>query len=183
MVIGLVRHYKVERGYPKQRFISQNEFFEWVKEYDSSDVEEKDVDLGGYEWTSCYSSDMDRAKTTASSIYQGNIIFLRQLREIQMYPFFKRNVTLPYHLYLILLRVAWYFNHKSQLESKGAVLKRISEVVDQVTANKENTLIISHDRVMMFMQQELMKRGFTGPKLRKIKNGELYVFEKAADAL
>ncbi|WP_269082515.1 hypothetical protein [Aneurinibacillus tyrosinisolvens] len=39
-------------------------------------------------------------------------------------------------------------------------------------------LIVSHAALMMFMEKELLKRGFTGPKVKTAENGKLYLFEK-----
>ena len=86
MKIGLVRHFKVTRGYPKQLWITSADLTKWVSEYDESDVEEIPVDLGSVTWKSCYSSTLPRARTTAATIYQGKIKETEKLREIDLVP-------------------------------------------------------------------------------------------------
>lgn len=55
-----------------------------------TDIEDGTIDLGGIEWTKCYTSDVHRAVKTAEQIFSGEIIKMRELREISMYPLFKK---------------------------------------------------------------------------------------------
>ncbi|WP_052738014.1 hypothetical protein [Bacillus sp. SA1-12] len=59
MKIGLIRHLKVKKSYPKS-ILTQELLFQWLQEYDSSDVEDKEINLGQIKWDRCYSSDMIR---------------------------------------------------------------------------------------------------------------------------
>jgi broad specificity phosphatase PhoE len=179
MKIGLVRHFKVKRGYPTQKWITPGEFTQWMEEYEASEVEDAEVDLGGVSWQKCYVSTIRRAEYTAETIYDGELIKTDALREVPIYPLFKRNIKLPMILYPILIRIAWYFNHKSQLEPRTDVEKRIAKIVDRILDESEdNALVVSHGGVMMFMRKELLRRGFKGPKLGKLENGKLFVFER-----
>jgi broad specificity phosphatase PhoE len=69
-------------------------------------------------------------------------------------------------------------NHKSQPVSKLEIKKQLSETLDNILAGNEDTLIVSHGGVMMFLRKELMRRGFRGPEFKIANNGQLYVFEK-----
>jgi broad specificity phosphatase PhoE len=179
MKIGLVRHFKVTRGYPTEKWITPSEFDQWMKEYEESDVEESEVDLGGIEWRKCYVSTVRRAEITAKKIYNGELIRTDDLREIAVYPFFKRDIKIPMILYPLCIRAAWFFNHKSQLERRTDVEKRISKIVDRILEeSEENVLVVSHGALMMFMRNELIRRGFKGPKLGRPENAKLYLFEK-----
>jgi broad specificity phosphatase PhoE len=179
MKIGLVRHFKVTRGYPTEKWITPSEFDLWMKEYEESDVEESEVDLGGIEWQKCYVSTVRRAEITAKKIYNGELIRTDELREIAVYPFFKKDIKIPMILYPLCIRTAWFFNHKSQLERRTDVEKRISKVVDRILEeSEENALVVSHGALMMFMRKELIRRGFKGPKLGRPENAKLYLFEK-----
>jgi broad specificity phosphatase PhoE len=179
MKIGLVRHFKVTRGYPTEKWITPSEFDQWVKEYEESDVEESEVDLGGIEWRKCYVSTVRRAEITAEKIYNGELIRTDELREIAVYPFFKRDIKIPMILYPLCIRAAWFFNHKSQLERRTDVEQRISKIVDRILEeSEENALVVSHGALMMFMRKELIRRGFKGPKLGRPENAKLYLFEK-----
>ncbi|RFU67907.1 histidine phosphatase family protein [Peribacillus saganii] len=177
MKVGLLRHFKVTRGYPN-KIVTSEELRQWMREYDASDVEENRIDLCNVDWSKCYASDLSRAEKTARKAFDGQIIFLEELREIPLSPFFQRKIRLPLPIHLLFIRIAWLFNHKSQSLSKKDVSKRINVILDKVLQQDENVLIVSHGGIMMFMRKELLKRGFTGPKFRTADNGKLYIFEK-----
>lgn len=143
------------------------------------DIEDGTIDLGGIEWTKCYTSDVHRAVKTAEQIFSGEIIKMRELREISMYPLFKKNMKLPFLLWAFLVRTAWLINHQSQQETKFDVEQRIHSVLDQIIQNQnDNILIVSHGAFMMMMSKELLRRGFKGKKITRPENGKLYIFEK-----
>ncbi|SDN27819.1 Histidine phosphatase superfamily (branch 1) [Fictibacillus solisalsi] len=178
MRIGLMRHFKVTRGYPSGLFSSQD-LLKWVDEYDASEVEESEVELGGVDWKTCYSSNLSRAEITARRVFKGEITFLDELREIKLSPFFRSNIRLPLPVHLLFIRMAWLMKHPSQNPGKQEVLQQISNTVDRITAHQEDdVLIVCHGGVMMFMRKELLKRGYKGPQLgRHIEHGKVYVFE------
>jgi broad specificity phosphatase PhoE len=176
MRIGLIRHFKVTRGYPAS-YVTSEELMKWVEEYDASEVEGNEVDLKGIDWKSCYSSDLSRAQVTAETVYEGEITFLKELREIRLSPIFRSNRKRSLFLHLTFIRLAWWFNHRSQPESKREIKERISLVVDRVIREGEDVLIVGHGGIMMFMRKELRKRGFTGPSFRRPLNGKLYVYQ------
>ncbi|WP_201716495.1 histidine phosphatase family protein [Rossellomorea arthrocnemi] len=175
MKIGLIRHFKVKRGYPAS-FVTSEELMKWVEEYDASGVEENKVDLKDIDWKSCYSSDLSRAQITAQAIYNGDISFLEELREIRLSPLFRYKKKLPLFVHLSIIRIAWWFNHRSQPESRREIEERISLVVDKVIQEGKDVLIVGHGGIMMFMRKELRKRGFTGPSFRRPSNGKVYVY-------
>jgi broad specificity phosphatase PhoE len=179
MKIGLVRHFKVLQDYPYViKMVSQSQILEWFNEYDRADVEASSTEMGGMKWDICFTSDLHRARKTAAMIYKGRIIEKEDLREFKMYPIFKKNVRLPFLFWPVLIRVAWYFNLKSQIGHKLESLKKVKEFVDEiVSADWENILIVSHAALMMYLRKELIRRGFRGPKFRKAENGRLYVYE------
>jgi broad specificity phosphatase PhoE len=177
MNVGLIRHFKVTRGYPDNR-VTAEELLKWVEEYDESEVEENDLDLKNIDWKRCYASDLPRAVKTAEKAFKGDITFLKELREITVAPIFPPNRRLPLKLHLLSIRMAWLFNHKSQPVSKRELQKRISDTLDKILSSKENTLIVSHGGVMMLLRKELLRRGFRGPEFKIANNGELYLFEK-----
>ena len=176
MKIGLVRHFKVTRGYPSSP-VTSDELMKWVEEYDASEVEENLVDLKGIDWKGCYSSDLARAQTTAETVYEGEITLMEELREIRLSPLFRSNRKLPFFLHITFIRLAWWFNHRSQPESRLEIEERIRSVVDRIIHEGEDVLIVGHGGIMMFMRKELRKRGFTGPSFRRPSNGKLYVYQ------
>lgn len=177
MKIGLIRHFKVKRGYPN-KFVTKDELLKWIEEYDASDVLENEIDLCNIDWKRCYSSDLPRAEKTAKRAFAGNVIYLPDLREIKLSPLFKRNIRLPLILHILFIRIAWLFNHKSQEDKKSDVINRINATLDKILLNEEDVLVVGHGGIMMFMQKELLKRGFTGEKFKRPENGKVYLFEK-----
>ncbi|GAM13534.1 MULTISPECIES: histidine phosphatase family protein [Bacillaceae] len=177
MKIGLLRHFKVTLGYPSKLVTSQ-ELLIWQQEYNESKIEEVDIDHQGQKWSKCYSSDLERAKITASRAFEGNIIFLEDLREMSLYPVIHTEMRLPLWLHVTLIRLAWFLGHKSQKESKKEVVSRINRVLDEAINHGEDLLIVGHGGIMMFMRKELLKRGFSGPKFNRPENAKVYIFEK-----
>jgi broad specificity phosphatase PhoE len=176
MKIGLVRHFKVKRGYPNS-IVSSEELMKWVEEYEASDVEENEVDLGGIEWKACFSSSMQRARVTAQRVFDGDIVFLDELREIPLSPLFPSRMRIPLFIHLLAIRLAWWFNHPSQSGSKREVLQKIDRIIDRVISEGEDVLIVGHGGVMMFMRKALIRRGFSGPAFKRPHNGVVYIFE------
>ncbi|CAM4014581.1 histidine phosphatase family protein [Mesobacillus thioparans] len=176
MKIGLLRHFKVTLGYPG-KFVTSKELLTWQEEYNQSSIEEADIDHQGQKWSKCYSSDLPRAKTTAYKAFDGDIIFLEELREISLYPVISSGMRLPLWLHVFLIRIAWLFGHNSQKESKNEVLKRINRVLDQAIAHGEDVLIVGHGGIMMFLRKEMLKRGFKGPKFNRPENAIVYIYE------
>lgn len=176
MKVGLLRHFKVTLGYPN-KLVTTEELMRWQKDYDTSALEETEIDLCGYEWKRCYSSDLVRASQTAQKAFAGDINILRDLRELTISPLVDSNIKLPLWLHIFLIRVAWILGHKSQIESKKEVIRRINRALDQALQHGEDVLIVGHGGVMMYMRKELLKRGFTGPKINRPDNAKLYVFE------
>lgn len=176
--IGLVRHYEVMRGYPS-KLINATGLMQWRKEYDESDVIEREIDLQNIDWQNCYCSQLPRARKTAQLVYSGEITYLTELNEIEIAPVIMWHMKLPLWLHLIVVRLAWYFNHSSQPETRREVLQRINKVIDQALEQGEDTLIVGHGGIMLFMAKELEKRGFKGPSLKRPKNATLYLYEKS----
>jgi broad specificity phosphatase PhoE len=179
MKIGLVRHFKVKQQFPEKVFISTKEINQWLDDYDKADIEIAEVDLCGIDWKICYSSDLPRAVKTAESIYNGYINKVKELREVRIGAFFERNVKLPAILWMLLGKLAIRISHKSILETPSQINNRINLILDKImNENNDNVLIVCHGLIMMFIRQELIKRGFKGPKYGTADNGRLYIFMK-----
>jgi broad specificity phosphatase PhoE len=179
--IGLIRHFEVEKPTPSG-WITSQEFDRWRAEYDGADVIPGVVELGGIRWKRCLSSDLKRACMTAEAIFQGPIHRMRELREAQTSQFRTGRLRLPMRGWTWLLRLAWTTSHPSQRAAKADLLARVRYVVDEVLSRaEENTLIVSHAGIMVFLRKELLRLGFIGPYFRLAQNGKLYVFESRAD--
>ena len=174
--VGLVRHFKVKKEYPKGGRYSTDEVAQWFREYDLADIEPGTTELGETEWSCCLASDMSRARQTAELIYDGAVHATSELREIPA-PAFKTRLKLPFLAWAIFIRTSWLFNRQARQDIHEAK-ERIRKVLDKaITPAGENVLIVSHAALMIYMRKELIRRGFRGPKFKIPKNGVLYIFE------
>jgi len=177
MRIGLLRHFKVHC--PNKRMMTSSEFREWTEKYEVSKVIKNKVEMHGIQWDICYASDLPRAVTTANEVYKGNIKIDSLLREVDNAPFIHtKRIKLPFEVWHICGRIAWFFKAKSQPESIVGTKKRINEFLDKIDWSKENILIVFHGFMIYNFHKELRRRGFKGERIRAVKNGVLYVFEK-----
>lgn len=175
MKIGLVRHFRV--NLKKNRFMTSKEYNEYVRKYDISDVIPNEVVIDK-EWDKCYCSSMSRAITTAKTVYHGEIIITDKLVEIPSTAWRNTNIRLPYHLWVVLSRVAWFRNHMSQPEGRRVTLKRASEILDTILQEKDkNILIVSHAGTLYEIQKMLIRKDFRGDYFLKAGNGKLYAFQ------
>jgi broad specificity phosphatase PhoE len=177
MRIGLLRHFKV--NCPHKKMMSSKEFREWSECYETSRVIKKKVDMYGIEWDICYVSDLPRAIATAQEVYSGNLQIDKLLREVDNAPFIhSERLKLPFEVWHVCGRLAWFFKSKSQPESVIETRKRINTFLDRIDWSKENILIVFHGFMLFNLQHELRKRDFEGEKIRMVKNGVLYQFIK-----
>ncbi len=175
MRIGLLRHFKV--NCPHKKMMTSEEFRQWSEKYEVSKVIKKKVDMYGIEWDVCYVSDLPRAITTAKEVYSGNLKIDQLLREVDNAPFIHtERIRLPFEVWHICGRLAWYFRSKSQPESVVGTRRRIREFLDRIDWSQENILIVFHGFMLYNFQKELRKRGFVGEKLKLVKNGVLYEY-------
>lgn len=177
MRIGLVRHFRVHC--PHKRMMTSQEFREWSKQYERAGIFKKKVEMYGIEWDVCYASDLPRAVKTAREVYNGNIHFDNLLREVDTLPFIHTDkLKLPFAVWHICGRLAWFFRSKSQPESIKDTKRRINLFLDKVDWSKDNILIVFHGFMLYNFQKELRKRGFQGENVRVVKNGYLYEYIK-----
>lgn len=179
MRIGLLRHFKV--NCPHKKMMTSKEFREWSEKYEVSKVFKKKVEMYGIEWDICYASDLPRAVTTAKEVYSGNVLIDKLLREVDTAPFIhSERIKLPFEVWHLCGRLAWYFKSKSQPENRIETRKRINKFLDRIDWEQENILIVFHGFMIYNFQKELRKRGFSGAKLKLVKNGVLYEYIKEA---
>lgn len=175
MRIGLLRHFKV--NCPHTKMMTSSEFREWSEKYEVSKVIKKKVEMYDIEWDICYASDLPRAITTAKEVYSGNLKIDKLLREVDNAPFMHTDkIRLPFEVWHVCGRLAWFFKSKSQPETRSQTKKRINDFLDRIDWSKENVLIVFHGFMLYNFQKELRKRGFLGEKLKLVKNGVLYEY-------
>ncbi len=175
--VGLLRHFRVKHAYPA-KWVTPDQVAEWFAGYDAADIEYGHVDLSSGNWQCCFCSDLPRAIKTARAIFPGEIIILKQLREIEPYPFRGSRLKLPFLLWAVLVRIVWYFKSHPDVESRRAVRERAARVIDRVLQCGADVLVVSHAALMPFLRSELRRRGFRGPWFGRAANGLLYVFER-----
>lgn len=177
MRIGLVRHFKV--NYPYLKFVTSSQFKKWIKQPHIEEFKKIYISLGEIKWQKCYSSDLPRAIKTAETIYKGEIIKTKLLREVPVSPIIKTNLKIPYALWAFLGRVAWLGLHKSQIEKRTETKKRAMDFIESILDyNESNILIVSHGFMMFYLQKALLKNEFRGKKFVNAKHGTIYIYEK-----
>ncbi|WP_343226585.1 histidine phosphatase family protein [Paenibacillus dendritiformis] len=179
MNIGLVRHFKVDYE-PDNRWMTSEQFNQWVERYDLSDVCVSAFLDGDLKWDVCLCSDLYRAAKTADIIYKGPVIKTAQLREIRMSWPSQSKLRLHYYVWQMMARLAWYFSHPSQEESRRESVLRARQFIDHIeeTYQQSNVLIVSHGAFMKCLTQELLRRGYKGKRFVHPKNGKLYTFTR-----
>ena len=178
MKIGLVRHFPVEKGMPKG-WMTSGQLIAWRQDYEKAGVNPVPVELGPTRWIRCVASDLPRAFVTARAIFPGEVFATAQLREAQFAEFGTGGLRLPVWCWGMLLKWAWYRGHRSQRACRDEFVVRVRAMADTLTAAAEDTLVVSHGGVMMFLSAELKARGFVGPKLRMPNHAQLYLYERA----
>jgi broad specificity phosphatase PhoE len=174
MKIGLIRHFRVLHPSPPKKLVETAELLQWFKDYDEAEIENSEIDLLSIDWVHCYSSDLKRAIETAHNIYHGKIVKRTELREIPVTSF-KVRLKLPFLVWAMLVRLSWHTNKKQRKEIRK-IKQGINQIIDEILSKNEDTLIVSHGALMMFMAIELKNRGFNGPKVGNPQNGKVYIF-------
>jgi broad specificity phosphatase PhoE len=176
MKIGLIRHFRVDLK--RRRMMTSVEYNEHVYNYDFADVIPNEIVIDE-EWDKCYCSTLPRAVATAKTVYHGKIIFTDKLIEIPSAARFNFSLRLPYNLWAIIGRFAWIRNHISQPEGRKKTIERITDILDTILEEKDqNILIVSHAGTLYEIQKLLKRKGFTGDKFFKARNGKLYIYRK-----
>ena len=157
--------------------MTSEEFRKRSEKYEHSGILKKHVEMYGIQWDICYSSDIPRAVATAKEVYSGNIYLDKLLREVDNAPFIHtERLKLPFEVWHVCGRLAWYFKSKSQPESIIGTRRRIRAFLKTIDWSQENVLIVCHGFMIFNLRLELFRLGFRGTKLRKVKNGVLYQY-------
>jgi broad specificity phosphatase PhoE len=173
--IGLMRHCRVDYR-AKRTWLTSDEFDEWIEHYNRAGIVSEAAPLNsGIQWDACLSSDLPRAVLTSRLVYEGQVEWNSQLREVEMSPVFRTQARLHIGIWLALGRIAWWFSHRSQPENRSSTNRRASRVLDDIESRPgDHTLVIGHGMFMKAMQQQLRRRGYVGPSFGKPRNGYIY---------
>ena len=174
MKIGLVRHYKVKKAYPKKFLVSYAELIKWFYEYDLAEIEcNKSVKTT--EWDVCYSSPSKRAIETAMDLHKSKPLIINELKELNVLDLMNEKLKLPFIIWGILIRNKAFSNNKITNDFK----KELNLFIDFLLLKSDKEiLVVSHGFVMMFLKKELEQRGFSGDKFKLPVNGKIYEYNK-----
>lgn len=171
-MIYFLRHFKVKDN--SKSWLNSEEFNQWVKSYDTFELEYNSVVLPK-NIDKIYVSSQNRAIKSADFLNL-NYKINNLLVEVPIKSFIYTKFKLPKWLWLFVGRLAWFFNLK-QLETKEETNERIENFIQNLDMNS-NILIISHGFFMILLLKKLKKIGYRGDIPRRIGNGKVYILEK-----
>lgn len=129
-------------------------------------------------WECCFSSDLPRAVYTAEQRASCPIVKLPLLREVPLVPFIKTSLKVPYPIWNMAGRLAWLGSCSSQPETRKQTIERAKKAVAFIEKEGKSSLVVTHGFFLYVLAKELEKKGYTGPRKRRFRNGELSVYEK-----
>ncbi|MFN8355795.1 MAG: histidine phosphatase family protein [Spirosomataceae bacterium] len=173
MKIGLVRHYRVKKAYPRNFWVSYAQLSQWLHEYDHADVEPPAIRPSAEGWDHCYCSPASRALTTAKDIFAGQFQIRDELNELNVMPLLNPKLRLPLLVWALIMRSKAFSSHLIVQNFKNNLKAFVDHLLSHHT---DDVLVVSHGFVMMHLQKELKDRGFTGDSFRNPANGKMYVF-------
>ncbi len=179
MEVGLVRHFKVRQSRDTGP-ISAEEFYQWMEAYDLADVKPIRLDLAGEGWNSCYSSDLFRARKTAETIYQGEIILDPRLREVDVRPRYDLGRQLTVDQWSSLTMDQWK-KETGLVEKESQTLERTGEFLEELLdSHREESriLVVCHGLLIRALRLKLLEEGFKGPEIDRIENGQLLLYSR-----
>lgn len=184
MKIGLVRHFKVDAPYIEGE-VTAKEFTKWMKDYDEIEVIPTEVNLRDVNWNKCYASDLYRARVTARSIYEGEIIESPLIREVDLSftDDFQNSIDrkVPFLEWSLYSMTNWSKSSGIVSETIDQSRERVDRFLRELfdlTDITNNILIVCHGMIMTVLDEELKKRGFKGETVVSAKNGELFLYER-----
>lgn len=161
-----------------QGWLTEDELVEWRRRYDVAEVVKGPYDLGGVEWSTCISSDLHRAASTAAVVFSGVISYTPLLREPELGRFNTGGLRMPLLCWKWLVRLAWAAGFESQKGKRDEFRSHVFTMADELEMCTEDTLVVCHAVMMFFLSQELERRGFRGPKFKEARHAIAYVFER-----
>lgn len=179
MRIGLIRHFPVEEPLPSG-WMTAADLQRWRARYDHAATSVGPYELGGIAWQACIASDLPRTRITAGAVFGGPVEYTPLLREAEFAEFTTGSLRLPVWIWKQVMRVAWMTGHRSQRSARDEFRRRVSAAADLLCAAKEDLLVVSHAGMMAYLGAELLRRGFSGPRLRVARHAVAYVYERIA---
>ncbi len=174
MKIYLMRHYKV-----KMKFQSRYNSTDYMKdsiEYNLRDVYEgaPSAPVEGR----LYASTMKRAIQTAEMAFNKTPEILEGIHEVTMKNYRQSDRSKSVNWWETMARVHWFFNNKSQYETRDETFERLTKALDLLEQRGEDATLVMHGHAMRCMAYLLKKRGYRGRYVFNAKNGEVYRYER-----
>lgn len=167
-MIYFLRHFKVNDS--SKNWLNSDEFNNWVKDYDTFELEYSDVVLPR-NIDKIYVSSQNRAIKSADFLnldYEINDLLV----EVPIKSFINTKFKLPKWLWLFIGRILWYFGLTS-CETKSMTNQRIETFISQIDFDK-NILIVSHGFFIVQLMRKLQTLGYGSDIKINIKNGKFY---------
>jgi broad specificity phosphatase PhoE len=175
--IGLLRHFPVDEKLPSG-WKSAADMEAWRERYDKAETSAGEFDLGGVAWRACLSSDLPRARLTARAVFRGEVEHTALLREAQFARFKSGSLRLPLRVWQGLFWLSWLTGLGAQRACRQEFRGRVLAVADRLSALDQDTLVVSHGGMMVYLSAELRRRGFVGPRLGRVKHATAYIYER-----
>jgi broad specificity phosphatase PhoE len=174
MKIVLIRHFKV--GYKWKFFYNSEEYEVACAGYNAAAVIKTSLDFP-FEDHRLITSTMGRALDTSRHIFNRDPDLSEEtLCEVPIKPFVRTRMKLPKLVWDVFGRLHWRLNLKSQPEPYTNSVKRVSDFIDSLIAEKQNAIIVGHGWIIKLMIRKLKASGFKGPSPIYIKNGKPYEY-------
>ncbi len=174
MKIYLMRHYKV-----KMKFQSHYNSADYMK--DSIEYNQRDVYEGKPSASvegRLYASPMKRAIQTAQMAFAKSPEVLFGIHEVTMKNYRQSSRLKSLTWWELMARVHWFFNNKSQYETRHETFARLTRALDLLEQRGEDATLVMHGHAMRCMAYLLKKRGYKGAYIFSAKNGEVYRYER-----
>lgn len=176
MKIGLLRHFKVNHSFPW--FCNSEKYDQEYLKYDEANISPNCNKLSVKEYSVCYVSKKKRAVETARHLFGDRIRTTDSLIEVPIKAMFNTRIKLPFLLWNVINRLAWFFNSKRLPETRTTTQERAARFLQEVCQKEDgNVLVVTHAFFILTLKSELQKMGFKGERIINPRNGKLYEFE------
>ena len=175
--IGLCRHFPIP-DVSSWQLMSTKQFQDWILFNEKAIPVKNQVFSPVENWDICFSSDLPRAKETASALAKNiQTHETSALREVPFSPF-RIPLILPKGTWLLLSRLLWITGGKTP-ERKKESFYRAEKFLDTLMLRAEdNILVITHGFFMHVLVKKLKSLGFEGSIPLYPEYGKVYVFER-----
>jgi len=161
MVITIIRHAKVQ--FQWNSLSNSNEYRDACISYDTSPiihtVSKERPKLSNNQ--SIFISKMQRTYDTANLLFDNPQFKITPLlNEVPLSPFINTKLKLPLFLWDICGRLQWYFNCKTQSETRRQTYLRARQAINLIKKENRDCILITHAFFMLTLIKVLKRNGF-----------------------